>query len=176
MQCGFQSVSRITRCINVLIALLVLARCKSLFLGVTIDDKLTWHPHIKHLRKLLTYCTGSLNRIRGNVTPDLYKSLYHTLFEFYLTYRITVWGEASDQLLAPLLCTQKQCCRIMFGDRDAHNNDKFKTCARTRVYGEQTLGPDHYMREHTKPLMTKHSILNVYTLQCLPIPLLHPVP
>ena len=51
----------------------------------------------------------------------------------------------------------------MFGDRDAYN-DKFKTCARARPYGEQILGSDYYRKEHTKPLMSKHSVLNIYNL------------
>ena len=133
------------------------------FLGVTIDDALSWQPHIIQLRRLLAFCTGSLNRIQGNVDPDLYKTLYHTLFESYLSYGITVWGAASAANLASLFSAQKQCCRIVFGDRTAYN-DKFKTCARTRAYGDQILGPDHFKKEHTKPLMTKHSILNIYNI------------
>ena len=33
------------------------------FLGVTIDNKLTWLPHLKLLAKKLRCCSGQLNRI-----------------------------------------------------------------------------------------------------------------
>ena len=33
------------------------------FLGVTIDHKLTWLPHLKLLAKKLRCCSGQLNRI-----------------------------------------------------------------------------------------------------------------
>ena len=39
-----------------------------------------------------------------------------------------------------------------------------KTCARTRLYGDQILAGDHFRREHTKPLMSKYSIMNIYNL------------
>ena len=145
------------------------------FLGIVIDHKLSWTHHIKQLRKLLAYCTGSLNRVRSNVKPELYKNLYHTLYESYLSYGITVWGDAPESHLSPLLVSQKNCCRILLGDRDAYN-DKFKTCARTRPKGEQILGEAFFRREHTKPLMNKNSILilpNLYqyhsSLLCLKI-------
>ena len=112
---------------------------------------------------------GSLIRIRDNVPPEMLKSLYHTLFESYLSYGITVWGEASQSHLSPLLKVQKQCCRILFGDREAYNN-KFKTCARARPYKEQKLRPDHFKKENTKPLMAKYSILsmqNLYYYHCM---------
>ena len=64
---------------------------------------------------------------------------------------------------------------MLNGDCDTHN-DKFKTCARARPFGNQILESSHFMREHTKPLMTKYSIMNVYhvyhyhcALMCLKI-------
>ena len=34
------------------------------FLGVTIDNKLTWLPHLKLLAKKLRCCSGKLNRMK----------------------------------------------------------------------------------------------------------------
>ena len=61
------------------------------FLGVIIDEELSWIPHINYLTNKLKCCMGSLNRIKENVPASLHKSLYHTLFESHLTYGITVW-------------------------------------------------------------------------------------
>ena len=46
----------------------------------------------------------------------------------------------------------------MFGDKAAYLN-KFKTCVRTRTYDSQKLGPEFYIKEHTKPLFNRHEIL-----------------
>ena len=65
--------------------------------------------------------------------------------------------------LQPLFVAQKLCIRIMFGDTEAYLN-KFRTCARTREFGSQTLGAEFFSREHTKPLFTMYGLLTVHNL------------
>ena len=133
------------------------------FLGVIIDDKLSWGPHIKNLATKLRSCTGRICRIRNFVPQDLRMEIYHTLFESHLTFGISVWGGVSSNKLKPLFITQKKCIRILFGDNEAYN-DKFKTCARTRPYGKQILGSDFYRKESSKPLFVSKDILTVHNL------------
>ena len=75
------------------------------FLGVIIDDKLNWQCHIDYLRKKLACQIGLLTRIKDSIPNDLHKDLYHTLFESYLAYGITVWGGVSENRLLPLFRT-----------------------------------------------------------------------
>ena len=77
------------------------------FLGVIIDDKLSWVPHIEYLSNKLKSCIGIINRIRDNIPSPMHKSIYHTLFESHLTYGITVWGGAPNSKLKPLVTLQK---------------------------------------------------------------------
>lgn len=131
------------------------------FLGVTIDGKLNFSSHrTKLVKKLATNC-GILHRLRDNVPEELHKNLYHALFESHLTYGISVWGGTSNSKLAPIFKIQKRCIRILFGDKEAYL-DKFKTCARTRLFHDQKLGPGFYIKEHTKPLFKKHAIMTVH--------------
>lgn len=131
------------------------------FLGVIIDDKLSWEPHLKDLCKRLRCHTGSINRIKDNIPKHLHKSLYHTLFESHLNYGITVWGGASKQKLDPLLNVQKKCLRILFGDKELYL-DKFRTCVRARKIGSQILGAEFYSREESKPLFNSNNVLTLY--------------
>ena len=133
------------------------------FLGIIIDDKLNWDPHIKYLKQKLSCAAGILNRIKNSIPNNLYKNLYHTLFESHLCYGITAWGGVSDAKLKPIFKVQKKCIRILFGDREKFL-DKFKTCCRARAKEEQILGKEHYQREHTKPLLKDHGLMNVYNL------------
>ena len=138
------------------------------FLGVTIDENLNWNAHVNKLSKKLSCSTGILNTIKDNIPIDLYKELYHTLFESHLSYGISVWGGISNNKLEPLFKLQKKCMRILFGDKEAYL-DKFRTCARTREFGNQKLGKEFYQRERSKPLFNNHSIMNVrnlYTYHC----------
>ena len=59
------------------------------FLGITIDNKLSWDTTINKLSKKLLCATGILNRIKDNIPSELYKNLYHSLFESQLAYGIT---------------------------------------------------------------------------------------
>ena len=56
------------------------------FLGVTIDENLTWLPQIENLKKKLISCHGILYRIKDDIPKVLRKGLYHSLFESHLTY------------------------------------------------------------------------------------------
>ena len=138
------------------------------FLGVIIDDKLSWSDHIKALTKKLSCCIGSLNQIIDSIPERLHKDLYHTLFESYLTYGISVWGGTSNVKLSPLFKAQKKVMRVVFGDR-VKFLEKFKTCVRTRPVNEQALTSDFYKKENSKPLFNSHGFLtlqNLYYFHC----------
>ena len=139
------------------------------FLGVTIDDQLNWQPHIEQLNRKLKSCCGRLYRLVSFLPPTLYNEIYHTLFESHLAYGISVWGGVSNATLEPLFLTQKKCVRIIFGDTEAFL-EKFRTCARTREFGNQILGQEFFEREHTKPTFTEHKLLivhNLYRYHCI---------
>ena len=57
------------------------------FLGVIIDNKLTWQPHLSSLVKKMSCCTGWLNCITQFIPADHHTNLYHTLFESYTEYQ-----------------------------------------------------------------------------------------
>ena len=140
------------------------------FLGVVMDDELSWAPHINYLVKKLRSTIGALCRIRKNIPTSLYRTIYSALFESHLSYGITAWGGTlKNRPDEKLFITQKHCVRILFGNLEAYLN-KFATCARARPFESQKLGSSFYMKEHTKPLFNRCKILtvqNIYKLQCI---------
>ena len=141
----------------------ILRVTKTKFLGVIIDENLTWEAHIKYLSKKLASCTGSLNRITQSLPQNLHKELYTTLFESYIAYGISVWGNVSKAKLSPVVKAQKKVIRVVFGDREKFL-ENFKTCARARCNTNQILGTDFFEKEHTKPLFNKNKILALQNL------------
>ena len=127
---------------------------KTKFLGVTIDDKLSWVPHIENLVKKLQSICGRIYCIKNYLPKDLYKQIYHTLFESHLVYGISAWGGVSLNRLEPLFLAQKKCIRIIFGDSEAFL-DKFRTCARARPIQceilEKGLSAKDSAKPHLKP-------------------------
>ena len=133
------------------------------FLGIIIDNKLSWGPHITHLSKKLSSCIGALNRMKHAIPEKLNYSLYHTVFESHLSYGISVWGGVGNTLLEKLFALQKRCIRLLFGDYEKFI-EKFKTCARIRPYGKQFLDYKFYEKEHSKPLFNSEKIMTVHNL------------
>jgi hypothetical protein len=125
---------------------------------------------VEYLHKKLKSATGIIRRIRHNIPKENYKSIYFALFESHMNYGLTTFGGIAKTNTERLFRVQKHCIRLLFGDQEKYE-DKFKTCARTRPYGNQILGSEFFCKEHTKPLFQKHGILtfqNIYTYQlCL---------
>lgn len=139
------------------------------FLGVIIDEKLSWEAHIMNLKRKLNYATATLNRIMDCLPKHLHKELYYTLFESHLSYCISVWGGAAQCRIETLWIAQKHCIRVLFGDKEAYL-DKFRTCVKARPYGSQKLDESFFEKEHTKPIFKQLGILsihNLYTYHCL---------
>ena len=133
------------------------------FLGINVDNKLSWKPHIAKLNKKLKSACGRLYRIKNFLPSQLHKQIYHSLFESHLTYAISVWGGVSINKLNQIFCTQKKCLRIIFGNTEAYL-EKFRTCVRARPFGMQKLDHEFYEREPSKPLFHKHNLLTVHNL------------
>ena len=136
------------------------------FLGVIIDEDLTWLPHIHFLTQKVN--CQALNRIKGFVPRKFHKDLYHTLFESHITYCVSVWGDVSSCKLETLFIAQKSCVRTIF-DNERYSN-KRSTCARCRPIGKQFLDSSFYQKKHTKPLLQQNEILsihNLYIYHCL---------
>ena len=89
--------------------------------------------------------------------------MYHTLFDSYITYGITVWSSRPDSKLNKLFNAQKKIMSVLFGDREKFL-DKFRTCTQARPYPEQNLPSEFYIKEQNKALFNKNKILNLKNL------------
>ena len=136
------------------------------FLGIIIDDKLSWQPHIDYLENKLNCQAGILNKIKNYVPTKHHKDLYYTLFESHLSYCISVWGGVGKNKLNPLFIIQKKCIRILFGDKEKYLNKlkTLNTISHSQQNDSQLQGESLYCKEHTKPLFKSHDIMTVHNL------------
>ena len=86
--------------------------CK--FLGIIIDENLSWRSHIAYLKKKLAKSLGILNKARQSLGRPSLLSLYNSMFLPYISYCIIIWGCASDTVLLPVLKLQKRAIRYIF--------------------------------------------------------------
>ena len=77
----------------------LLQQCESYkYLGVYIDQNLSWKPHIEYISKKVSKACGALAKIRHYVNTDILRNVYFAV-NSYLRYRIVAWG------LGKCLCT-----------------------------------------------------------------------
>ena len=105
------------------------------FLGVTIDENLSWKNHIDGITKTISRNIGMINKLKFFIPERILRTLYCTLVLPYINYGILIWGKACKTYLEKIHKLQKWAVRI--------------------------ISNSHY-RSHSAPLFQKHNILNVY--------------
>ncbi len=83
------------------------------FLGVIIDDKLTWRSHIATVRMKMARYIGVMYKIKGQIPMKVRIQLYHSFVQSHLNFCSSVWGFASKTLIESLFRRQKQGIRAI---------------------------------------------------------------
>lgn len=107
------------------------------FLGITIDDKLTWKQHISEVSKKLSKSNGVINRLKNFLPKKSLLTLYNALVLPHLNYSLLVWGNTQSTLLNSLFKLQKRVIR--------------------------NINQTHYI-SHTAPLFIDSNTLTLYDL------------
>ena len=104
------------------------------FLGVYVDQHLTWKEHIKNVSIKIAKNVGRIARSLYFLPPAIRIKLYYSLIFAYLTYCNVVWASNYDSRLSRLVILQKRAIRVV-----------------ARVSS----------REHTGPIFSRFNILNI---------------
>lgn len=104
------------------------------FLGVIIDENLTWKKHIDAISKTISRNIGMMTKLKHFVPERILYSLYCTLIMPYINYGILIWGNTCKSYLDKILKLQKWAIRTV---------------------------TNSYYRSHTGPLFSKYNALNV---------------
>ena len=97
------------------------------FLGIYIDEHLTFKLHIEHILKKLSKSVGILFKLNSFLPFHILLTLYNTLLLPYFNYGIISYHNAPHYALDRLKICQKRAiraiCRLEY---NAHTNDYFK--------------------------------------------------
>ena len=83
------------------------------FLGVIIDNKMSWAEHILYIKNKISKSVGIINKVRNFVDKQTLRNLYFTFVYPYLIYCIEIWGNTNDTHLNPIILVQKKCIRAI---------------------------------------------------------------
>ena len=134
------------------------------FLGIIIDDQLTWESQVEHLLTKLNCSIIMIKRIKKFIPKSEYLKIYNALFLSHLTYCISCWGGISSLKLLKVFAIQKRCVRLLFGKQlNFDHSEYYETCARVRTF-EEHMAPKNYCLEHTKPIFNEYKLLSLDNL------------
>ena len=73
------------------------------FIGVIMDNKLTWQDHISYINNKIAKSLGIIYKIRKYIDRQTLINLYYSLVFPYLIYRNEVWVHANNILCLDFL-------------------------------------------------------------------------
>jgi hypothetical protein len=135
---------------NIILDDIILERVnKTKFLGVTIDENLTWKTHIVNISKNISKGTGIIYKLKHFVPQRILYSLYCTLILPYINYGILAWGNTSQIHLDKIMKLQKRVLRtISNSDYLSHSAPLFKRFNILNVHDTFKLELATFMYKH----------------------------
>ena len=68
------------------------------FLGLTIDENMTWKAHTQKIANKISQVIGTLKRLKHFLPPNILKTLYCSLILPHLHYGIILWGRNTKRI------------------------------------------------------------------------------
>ena len=105
------------------------------FLGIIIDDKLSWKPHIQSVKSKLSSVLSIMYKASKSITTTGMYTLYCSLFHPYLSYCNEIWGNTYPSNVKCLFTLQKKAIMLICNaDRLAHTNAMFKDMSILKLF------------------------------------------
>ena len=83
------------------------------YLGVLIDNMLSWKSHINFIVDKVNKGIGMLSMVKRIFPVQSLLSIYYSFIYSYISNAIIFWGSACDNYLNPLIIAQKKAIRII---------------------------------------------------------------
>ena len=78
------------------------------YLGILIDNKLSWKCHIIHVNLKISNGTGILTKLRRYVSKGIFRTLFYAFVQAHIDYVLLVWGSATPSNLKHIKKIYKQ--------------------------------------------------------------------
>ncbi|CAH2211691.1 jg6806, partial [Pararge aegeria aegeria] len=119
------------------------------FLGITIDSKLQWGPHINKLANRLSSAAFAVKKIRMLTDIETARLVYFSYFHSIMSYGILLWGNAAD--INTIFVLQKRAIRAIYnlGPKDSLRC-KFKEIKIMTVASQYIFDNVMYVRKNLK--------------------------
>ncbi len=98
------------------------------FLGMFIDENLTWKSHIKHVNTKVSRALFLLKQVKHVLPAESLRTLYYSLINSHFAYGIIAWGNADKSIIKPSFMMQKRAIRVINNaPHNGHTEPLFKS-------------------------------------------------
>ena len=105
------------------------------FLGVMLDENLSWNDHIHLIENKISKNIGILYKPKFLLNKYCLRNIYFSFIHSYLNYGNISWASTNHTKLAKLFRKQKQASRIIFNkDRTTHARSLMKELKTLNIY------------------------------------------
>ena len=83
------------------------------YLGLVIDDQISWKDHIQYLSNKLVKYTSIFYRMRNHLPYNIAIQLYYTFVYSGIAYGIEIYGMAKSSVIKPLQIMQNRILKVL---------------------------------------------------------------
>ena len=83
------------------------------YLGMYLDNYLSWDFHIHKLSNTLSRANGILSKLRYNAPREVCLNVYYSIFYSHLIYGSNIWGLTSESNIEKIEKLQEKCAKII---------------------------------------------------------------
>ncbi len=132
------------------------------FLGVHIDEHLTWKHHLNYINSKISRALFMMNQSKNVLSQDSLKTLYHAMIHPYLSYGILAWGNATNCDLNRTKILQKRAIRtVRKTSFNSHTEPLFKSLNILNLKDLYTYQSIIFMHSYITGKLP-HSFTNLY--------------
>jgi hypothetical protein len=119
------------------------------FLGIIIDDDLSWKTHTTHISKIISKYNGIIRKVRQFLPQESVLNLYNTFVLPYLSYCAIIWTDKNNSNVDSLFLIQKRVIRTCTNSIWlAHTDPLFKSLNTLKVHDLHTLQLATFMYQY----------------------------
>ena len=105
------------------------------FLGINIDNNLTWKAHINHITTKISKGVGVLSCLSKELSYNILIIIYDTILLPYLTYCCITWGFTYQTYINKIFTIQKKAMRIItHSPFQCHSSPLFKKTNNLNIF------------------------------------------
>ena len=110
-------------CYSEVLPIMIVKNAK--YLGVTLDESLSFDCHIKNLIKRLSQSVGILEKVKPFLNTNALLNLYYAIFHLHLQYGLITWSSTLKNYLKKLSTLQNKAVKIVGGGKYYNQQHNF---------------------------------------------------